>query len=183
MWELARVQEKKACICHRHSSFCGEREENETFLNLFLAVFNVSLSLLQATNSHTNEVVAVKKMSYSGKQTNEVRGIKANCAFRSCGSSGGNLSREMSCSSGLTPTEQLLMQELLLPSMGILEVWGEKMSLCRFGQTVQFKKWVGIQNAWMELGSEIILLKRNKVCVKGTLATSLLGIYQIAKTC
>uniref|UniRef100_A0A8C3KXP1 Serine/threonine-protein kinase TAO3 n=1 Tax=Chrysolophus pictus TaxID=9089 RepID=A0A8C3KXP1_CHRPC len=26
-----------------------------------------------ATNSHTNEVVAVKKMSYSGKQTNEVR--------------------------------------------------------------------------------------------------------------
>jgi len=29
--------------------------------------------LLQATNSHTNEVVAVKKMSYSGKQTNEVR--------------------------------------------------------------------------------------------------------------
>lgn len=42
---------------------------------------------------------------------------------------------------------------------------------------------MGIQNAWMELGSEIILLKRNKVCVKGTLATSLLGIYQIAKTC
>jgi len=29
--------------------------------------------LVQATNSHTNEVVAVKKMSYSGKQTNEVR--------------------------------------------------------------------------------------------------------------
>lgn len=34
---------------------------------------SVSFSLLQATNSHTNEVVAVKKMSYSGKQTNEVR--------------------------------------------------------------------------------------------------------------
>uniref|UniRef100_A0A8C0ZTR7 Serine/threonine-protein kinase TAO3 n=1 Tax=Castor canadensis TaxID=51338 RepID=A0A8C0ZTR7_CASCN len=26
-----------------------------------------------ATNAHTNEVVAVKKMSYSGKQTHEVR--------------------------------------------------------------------------------------------------------------
>lgn len=48
------------------------------FFSLFLAFFsNISLSLLQATNSHTNEVVAVKKMSYSGKQTNEVRGIKA----------------------------------------------------------------------------------------------------------
>lgn len=34
---------------------------------------SISFSLLQATNSHTNEVVAVKKMSYSGKQTNEVR--------------------------------------------------------------------------------------------------------------
>lgn len=28
--------------------------------------------LTQATNAHTNEVVAVKKMSYSGKQTHEV---------------------------------------------------------------------------------------------------------------
>jgi len=37
---------------------------------------SISFSLLQATNSHTNEVVAVKKMSYSGKQTNEVRWIK-----------------------------------------------------------------------------------------------------------
>lgn len=51
--------------------------KNEAFFSLFLAFFNVFLSLLQATNSHTNEVVAVKKMSYSGKQTNEVRGIKA----------------------------------------------------------------------------------------------------------
>lgn len=55
----------------------GRQGKNEAFFNLFLAFFNVSLSLLQATNSHTNEVVAVKKMSYSGKQTNEVRGIKA----------------------------------------------------------------------------------------------------------
>lgn len=75
--ELARIQEKKTFICHRHSSLCGEEGKNENFFNLFLAFFNVSLSLLQATNSHTNEVVAVKKMSYSGKQTNEVRGMKA----------------------------------------------------------------------------------------------------------
>lgn len=34
--------------------------------------FFLLLSLLQATNAHTNEVVAVKKMSYSGKQTHEV---------------------------------------------------------------------------------------------------------------
>lgn len=56
----------------------GRQGKNEAFFqSISCFFFNVSLSLLQATNSHTNEVVAVKKMSYSGKQTNEVRGIKA----------------------------------------------------------------------------------------------------------
>uniref|UniRef100_A0A8C3KWP4 Serine/threonine-protein kinase TAO3 n=1 Tax=Chrysolophus pictus TaxID=9089 RepID=A0A8C3KWP4_CHRPC len=36
-----------------------------------------------ATNSHTNEVVAVKKMSYSGKQTNEVRWCSQVCFCKS----------------------------------------------------------------------------------------------------
>lgn len=40
--------------------------------------YNVSYTtllcfLLQARNSYSNEVVAIKKMSYNGKQTTEVR--------------------------------------------------------------------------------------------------------------
>lgn len=76
---LQRYRSKKPAFATgtAYSGGEGGRDGNEAFFSLFLAFFNVSLSLLQATNSHTNEVVAVKKMSYSGKQMNEVRGIKA----------------------------------------------------------------------------------------------------------
>lgn len=67
---LQEYRRKKSALATGTAHSMGRQGENEAF-------FNVSLSLLQATNSHTNEVVAVKKMSYSGKQTNEVRGIKA----------------------------------------------------------------------------------------------------------
>lgn len=51
----------------------------ELFLLKFLKFqdFNRLLSLFQARNSYSNEVVAIKKMSYNGKQTTEVR--KTHC--------------------------------------------------------------------------------------------------------
>lgn len=61
-----RYQRKKPTFAKAQLTPWGEKKNQHFFQS-------VSFSLLQATNSHTNEVVAVKKMSYSGKQTNEVR--------------------------------------------------------------------------------------------------------------
>lgn len=48
----------------RSGSFCLSAKELK---------FNICYQLLQARNSYSNEVVAIKKMSYNGKQTTEVR--------------------------------------------------------------------------------------------------------------
>lgn len=78
----------------------------------------VSFSLFQATNSHTNEVVAVKKMSYSGKQTNEVKRNEDNCECRGCCNHHVNLNTEISCVFHLTVAGQCFNGGVLLSSIG-----------------------------------------------------------------
>lgn len=47
------------------------------FLDSFASDFLTLWFRLQARNSYSNEVVAIKKMSYNGKQTTEVRLLHA----------------------------------------------------------------------------------------------------------
>lgn len=77
----------------------------------------VSFSLCQATNSHTNEVVAVKKMSYGGKRTNEVKRNKENSECRSCCNHHVNLNTEISCVFHVTKAGQHFNVGVLLSSM------------------------------------------------------------------